>query len=134
MQEIQLLTSIGLFILIWVIQIVHYPLFKYLGTDGFSEAMKLHQDRISMIVIPLMIAELGSAIGLCFLKQDLLSYALMIIVTLIWLSTFFIQVPHHNSLSHQYEIEKINALVKSNWIRTGLWTLKMILNILFFND
>ena len=55
----------------------------------------------------------------------------LILVLLIWLSTFLIQVPLHNALSKEKNKEKLSKLIFSNWIRTILWTARSILMILF---
>lgn len=132
LEHVQIFTSIALVTLIWIIQVVHYPMFKYMSEEQFPIAMKQHQNRISLIVIPLMIAELICTAAICFLKQDLSSYLLFLIISLIWISTFLVQVPIHNSLSDHFKIEKINELVKTNWMRTGLWTLKVFLVLFYY--
>ena len=35
---------------IWVVQVVHYPLFARVGVDGFREYEQSHQRRISLVV------------------------------------------------------------------------------------
>ena len=55
----------------------------------------------------------------------------LIMVVLIWCSTFLIQVPLHNSLSKEKDIEKLLRLVHTNWIRTILWTVRSALMISF---
>lgn len=57
-----------------------------------------------------------------------------IAVALIWLVTFFIQVPLHNKLSEARDKEAISRLVSSNWIRTSLWSLKSILSLIILNN
>jgi len=108
----------GLCVLIWLVQISHYPLFYYIDPTQFKEAMLVHQGKISWIVIPLMTAELGLSLATLHVPS-------IIFVALIWLTTFFIQVPLHDELArHGYEREKIRKLVTTNWIRTFLWTAK----------
>lgn len=46
------------------------------------------------------------------------------LVALIWLSTFLIQVPIHQQLAKGKDLGLIDRLVRTNWIRTILWTLK----------
>jgi hypothetical protein len=56
------------------------------------------------------------------------------VVALIWLVTFFVQVPLHNQLSDGYDESTVHKLINTNWIRTALWSLKSLssLVILFF--
>ena len=121
--------------LIWTIQLVHYPSMKYIPKDRFSEYHNFHSIRISILAIPLMFAELVTSIILLYqnLNNAIQTIVLvnLILVLLIWLSTFLIQVPLHNALSKEKNIEKLSKLIFSNWIRTILWTARSILMILF---
>jgi len=78
--------------------------------------------------MPLMLVEL--ALAIYFFVQNSLgagSLLQLILVGLIWGSTFLIQIPLHNRLVNQKEEGIINRLVQSNWIRTFLWTGKALL-------
>ena len=122
----QLLITFGLVILIWVIQILHYPSFIFYKEQNFSSAMKFHQLRITLITLPLMITELALSAFIFYKSQNIFSTFSLILVGLIWISTFFIQVPLHEKLLKKMEPIIISRLVKTNWIRTVLWTLKLI--------
>ena len=121
--------------LIWTIQLVHYPSMKYIPKDRFTEYHNFHSIRISILAIPLMFAELVTSTILLYqnLNNAIQTIFLvnLILVLLIWLSTFLIQVPLHNALSKEKNTEKLSKLIFSNWIRTILWTARSILMILF---
>ena len=121
--------------LIWTIQLVHYPSMKYIPKDRFPEYHNFHSIRISILAIPLMFVELVTSIILLYqnLNNAIQTIFLvnLILVLLIWLSTFLIQVPLHNALSKEKNKEKLSKLIFSNWIRTILWTARSILMILF---
>lgn len=119
MEQIELLLSFGLFILIWLIQCLHYPTFLFTDQKRFVHFEVFHTKRISYIVIPLMMSE-----ALCMLM--IRDFVVIAIVSLIWASTFFIQVPCHNKLKHGYDEVVIRKLIRTNWIRTVLWSLKLI--------
>ena len=127
------LNVISAFILtgvIWTIQTVHYPSFHYIDKLSFVNFHQFHERRISIIVMPLMILELISSVALYFNDMSNHTFLLnLIVVGLIWCSTFFIQVPIHNILSQKKDNMMIEKLVRTNWIRTFLWTLKMLLII-----
>tara|TARA_B100001564_G_scaffold353086_1_gene361501 strand:- start:73 stop:489 length:417 start_codon:yes stop_codon:yes gene_type:complete len=115
---------------IWTIQIVHYPSFHYIDKLSFVNFHQFHERRISIIVMPLMILELISSVALYF--NDMLNHTFLlnlIVVGLIWCSTFFIQVPIHNILSQKKDNAMIEKLVNTNWIRTFLWSMRMLLII-----
>ena len=115
---------------IWTIQIVHYTSFHYIDKLSFTNFHNFHERRISIIVMPLMFIELISSIALYINDMSNITFALnLIIVGLIWCSTFFIQVPIHNILSQKKDNKMIKKLVNTNWIRTFLWSIRMLLII-----
>ncbi|MFN3267463.1 MAG: hypothetical protein ACK41E_11570 [Deinococcales bacterium] len=117
--------------LIWTIQVVHYPLFSYAERANFSAFEAEHSLRISSIVLLPMLAELVLS-GL-FLTVRLEGIPALVpwvcagLVGLIWLSTFFVQVPQHNILASGFEQSAHTLLVSSNWIRTLAWSAKTLL-------
>ena len=121
--------------LIWTIQLVHYPSMRFVSRDKFELFHSFHQLRISIIAMPLMAIELITTIILFMQNIDnessLIFKINLIIVTLIWFSTFFIQVPLHQKLSKGKKTSLIDNLVLTNWFRTVLWTLRSILIIFF---
>jgi len=120
--------------LIWVIQVVHYPTFEFIDASNFLAFHQYHTSAITFIVMPLMLAELG--IGIYLTKQHPTIYlGPLILVGLIWLSTFIIQVPIHNALGEGKDSFLIQKLVNTNWIRTILWTIKAIwVGYLFYSN
>ena len=114
---------------IWVIQIVHYPSFHFIEKDLYTAFQKFHMNKISIIVMPIMLAELITGIMLFFdnsFKSPFLTISIIILV-LIWLITgvFFTKV--HNELIAGYQELVVNQLIAMNWIRTLLWTLRLLL-------
>ena len=120
--------SCALFGVIWIIQLVHYPSFKSYEINTFSLSMRSHQDRISWVVIPLMLAELMVAAYLAYTAPSLPNQTIVGIVICIWFCTFTIQVPlHRELLLNGKNSLHLRHLVISNWIRTALWTLKLFI-------
>ena len=113
--------------LIWVIQLVHYPTFKFIAKDDFLAFHQHHTQSITFIVMPLMLAEIGLAFYLAQQQEwAMIWFIPLILVLLIWLSTFLIQVPIHQQLGTGKDSFLIERLVLTNWIRTILWTIKAI--------
>jgi hypothetical protein len=123
---IQLPISGALFLLIWFVQILHYPIFYFIDEKRFPESMVFHQKFISFLTLPLMLIELVLSVYAVYLNYAW-SYYVLGIVGLIWLSTFLVQVPLHNKLLAQKDHILIKKLIQSNWIRTWLWTLKTVI-------
>lgn len=124
---VHLLITSGLVVLIWIIQILHYPSFAFYEEKCFVHAMGSHQRGISFIVIPLMFAEVFF-VGLDMYADEgkLFSLLNLILVGAVWVSTFFLQVPLHNKLLLGKNLDVIQKLVRTNWMRTGLWSLKLL--------
>ena len=117
--------------LIWLIQIVHYPLFKLVGKNEFEIYHNGHSVLITPLVGTVMILELISSILLVVFPPKNVSITIPIIgailIFIIWASTYFLQIPHHNALSKAYEFKAHNLLVQSNWIRTIAWSMRGLL-------
>ncbi len=120
---------------IWFVQIVHYPLMGQVGRDVFVDYERRHTVLTSMVVAPVMVGELATAILLAW-ESDLSQWFWvfnLIGVLLLWVSTFLIQVPLHNRLSRRFDTADHRALVRTNWIRTLIWTARA-LAMLMLND
>lgn len=127
LNSVNLAVNLILIGLILMVQFVHYPLFEHVGQSYFLNYINLHAKKITWLVAPLMLFELAICCFLCLFYFNLLNACIFVCVCIIWASTFFIQVPLHNSLQEKYDKEQLNKLIKSNWIRTISWTLKAIL-------
>lgn len=121
--------------LIWVIQIIHYPSFFYVKEDYWEEFHRLHSQRISYLVAWLMPLELGLTINYAFIQSySLISLFLLFLVAFIFGSTFFIQVPLHQKLGAGKDSHLIYRLVKTNWMRTVAWSIKVIVMVVVFSE
>ncbi len=117
--------------LIWLIQIVHYPLFELVGSTTFREYADRHQRLITFVVLPLMFAELLTTVLLYYNRPATIPNWTVItgivLVLIIWASTFFLQVPQHGQLSLGFDAAVHRQLVNGNWIRTFAWSLRGLL-------
>lgn len=117
---------------IWIVQIVHYPLFRHVDAKEFKKYEASHTSLIGFIVVPAMLFEITSGIYILFSdflsgEQYLLFLVASILLLVIWLSTMLIQARQHRVLSSGYNLAIINSLVKYNWIRTIGWTLRAVI-------
>ena len=114
---------------IWVIQIVHYPSFHFIEKELYTAFQKFHMNKISIIVIPIMLAELITGIMLFIDKGSKSPFLIIsfVILVLIWLITGVFFSKAHNELMTGYQELVVNQLVVMNWIRTLLWTLRLLL-------
>jgi len=113
---------------IWIVQVVHYPLFNRVGAESFPRYGADHSTLITFVVLPLMLAEAITALLLALDPPEGISPILMWLglglVALVWGSTFFVQVPLHSRLAAGFDSEAYTALVTSNWVRTIAWTVR----------
>lgn len=116
--------------LIWLVQLVHYPYFRFTDHEHFVEAQRFHQSRISWIVLPVMLVELIGSIALLIWQADEFPqwflWSQLVLLIVIWGSTFLIQVPHHSRLSEKFDERTIQRLVCTNWCRTYAWSLRSL--------
>jgi hypothetical protein len=117
--------------LIWVIQLVHYPQFAYVGDDRWAGCHVEHTKRITWIVAPAMLIEAAAAVALVRWTPAgvpaWVVWAALALCAVNWLSTFFVQVPLHERLSHGSDAALVRRLVATNWVRTAAWTLRAVL-------
>ncbi len=118
---------------IWVIQLVHYPLFTYVSRNNFYNFHNLHSKNISFVVIFPMLVELISSALLIIFHPDSIptNYFILgfVLLILIWISTFLLQVKYHGSLSQGFDYTQFKKLVDTNWIRTICWTIRGVIVI-----
>ncbi len=114
--------------LIWMVQVVHYPLFNMADRANFSAFEAAHSNRISVIVGPAMLLEMVTAGWLLLARPDgIPPWTLWVgaaLVGLVWFVTGFVSVPQHAILSAGFDQRAYRTLVDTNWIRTIAWTLR----------
>ncbi len=114
--------------LIWMVQIVHYNMFDRVGLEQFQQYEADHNRLITPIVGVPMLFELATAVLLLFAAPDSFprwaAIVGLVLIGLIWISTVMLQIPCHTQLLGGFDEATYRRLVNSNWIRTGLWTVR----------
>ena len=109
---------------IWLIQLIHYPAFGVIEAAAFPAFHRRHSNVMTLVVGPVMLVELGTAVWLArgFEAIWILNLASVVFA---FVMTFAVSVPLHDQLG------RINAdpavcrrLVLTNWPRTMIWTLR----------
>ena len=121
---LQVAISWGLVVLIWLVQLIIYPSLQQIPEKGFVGYHRWYVKKITWIVLPLMIGEATLAVAWLMDAPNIGPILSMMMVLLVWLSTFCVQVPIHNRLKNGKEINLIRRLVATNWIRTIAWSIK----------
>lgn len=127
----QIATTLPLVGLIWFVQVVAYPLFAHVGAAEFAAYHRSHSNLITLLVGPLMMAELAAASvwatdtgGMASRPVALIGLGL---VALAWCVTVFVSVPQHAILARGFDPQAHGLLVATNWLRTIAWTARGIL-------
>jgi len=111
--------------LVWTVQVVHYPLMARVGAGSFPGYHAAHTRRMTRVVAPLMLAELGTAGALLWLgERNPWWLASLAPLAGNWLSTALVQVPLHRRLSSGFDPAAHTRLVRTNWWRTAAWSLR----------
>ena len=113
---------------IWIIQLLHYPTFHFIEKENYTTFQDFHMNRVSFIVVPTMITELvsGILVVLTLPKFFLFKISLGILAS-IWIVTFLFFTKLHQSLTVGYDEVLVNKLVRLNWLRTALWTARLLI-------
>ncbi|MEM0983276.1 MAG: hypothetical protein AAGI17_04935 [Planctomycetota bacterium] len=119
--------------LIWFVQVNHYPLFKNVAEaneDVWRKYEEAHQARTTVIVMPLMFAELGTAGWFAFTQTGPLTIAGAALIAIVWLQTFAVAVPIHAALGRAFDARLHARLVWTNWIRTVGWSARGVIGLM----
>lgn len=121
----------GLFVLIWIVQLIIYPSFGKIDQSAFIEWHRSYTMNITLVVAPLMFAQLGLSIYELWVTPTAFSWIRILMIGAVWVLTFFLAVPVHNSLDIEGNTPTlVQDLVRANWPRTAIWTLIFLLGLL----
>ncbi len=117
--------------LIWVIQVVHYPMLVRMSALRPVEEARWHQRQISRVVGPPMAVEGVTALILLVDRPPELSlvgaWAAAALLGVALLATIALQVPVHSILAERHDDEACRRLLRENWIRTIAWTARGVI-------
>ena len=133
-EYIHLISTSMMVAIIWIVQILHYPTFKFIDQKKYEEFQDFHMKRISYIIIPIMLVELISVVIVLILNSSLnmlLGASLMLLI-FIWILTALLFSKVHAYLLKGYDEDSINKLIGLNWIRTISWTIRLIILLKLF--
>lgn len=109
--------------LCWFVQVVHYPLFRYIRLEDLAlyEQKNL---RTGYIAVPVMVIELLTGLWLWWQEMFCLNFINIGLLVVIGLSTVILQGPLHVMMGTGATEKDITKLIKTNWIRTISWTVR----------
>ena len=112
--------------LIWFVQIVHYPLMSMVGEAQYASFQRAHMRQTTWVVGPPMVLEACTAVALVVLLQNAFAMVGLTMLVAIWISTALWQVPRHQALLAQFDMKHHQRLVRSNWVRTAMWSARAV--------
>lgn len=129
----QVLASVGMFGVIWTIQLVHYPLMAHIPATAFVAYERRHTKAIALIVGPLMAVEGLCVLVVFFARPSGIPFWLSLIGGIAEAvaigTTAFVSAPLHGRLENGFDAALLSRLILTNWIRTIAWTARGIIAV-----
>ena len=115
---------------IWVIQLVHYPIFDAIERGVDDEHWRRFGDRhrrsISFVVGPFMLAEGVTGVWMVIDPPGdisrVLPFVALVLMAVAYGTTAMVSVPLHERLTDRFDADAHHRLVATNWVRTVAWT------------
>jgi hypothetical protein len=109
---------------IWVVQLVHYPLFAQVGEPQWRAYEASHRVRITWVVAGPMLAGVGLAAAVALVGDGPagLRWVNLALAVAPFAATFAVFVGLHDVLSARWDAAAHRRLVRGNWVRTVAWT------------
>ena len=125
-----LLPDCGMCILIWIVQVVVYPSFRFADEHTFSAWHATYARRMALIAGPLMLRQAGAHISEVWSEPNVANGLAALLIAAAWAATAFLSVPCHRALQQRGKDQlQIARLISTNWIRTACWTGVFILTL-----
>lgn len=128
--DIRLLADGGLFIFVWLQQLIIYPALHLIEGDAFVNWHRKNTIVIAILAAPFMLIQLVIALLLTYRDPGLIHWLSIILISLTWVSTYIFTIPCHIRLKKGKDHATIGRLVVTNWPRTIAWTLILALSII----
>ena len=129
MDWIRLSVDSGLFILVWLVQVIIYPSFLYIDREKLNYWHRLYTGKILYFVGPLMFIQTG-VIALQLLFDPLIFLPDGLLLIGIWINTFFIAIPIHEAIDRDETVEgHLPKLLRVNRWRAWMWTGLVLLSV-----
>ena len=114
----------GLVVLIWLVQLIIYPSFRYYSPAELAVWHPKYSNLITPIVGPLMLAQVVLVGNDLWQRVSWPALLSALLVGLMWAATAFVSVPIHNAIgAGDASPATLARLVDTNWYRTVGWTI-----------
>lgn len=124
--------------LIWMVQIVHYPLLSLVSVERAPDIAREHQHRTGNVVGPAMVIEGVSTLGLLVWRPDnvwwILPWVNGVFLAVALGCTIFLSVPLHEKMANNPHDEVGRRLVVTNWPRTIAWSIRGVICVVMLTQ
>lgn len=118
----------------WFLQVVHYPLFARVGRRRFSRYGAAHRLVHPLVLWPLMVVELITALALAASAQSIirpeLQAAGLVLLACVWGLTIRIQRSPAKALETAFYPAALRSLLRLHCFRTTCWNLRVVVVVL----
>jgi hypothetical protein len=113
---------------VWFAQVIHYPLLRHIPPAHIPAYERQHMHYANFILPGWMLVEGLTGAALWYLRPaDIYFVINSCLILAVAVSTFKVQVPCHKALAEEYDEATCRRLIRSNWWRTMIWTLRALL-------
>ncbi len=122
LEAIKLLVDFGVFILIWLVQLIIYPGFQYADPQQFKGWHDRYTSTVTVFVMPLMLGQVAVYGYQLVYQPSIILGIQVVLIAVCWLLTFGWMVQLHGQLGKGWSSEVVAKLVRKNWVRTIAWS------------
>ena len=128
---LKILLDFGLVVLVWIVQLAIYPSFLYYQKEDLGRWHAVYTQRITYVVLPLMLGQLVIHSWLVISFRDLYHGLSWLLVIATWMITFIYAVPLHRHIGRQQHIAKnCKKLIRVNGVRVIIWSAIFVLDVI----
>lgn len=126
----QLIVDFGMFLLIWLVQLIIYPVLLYMNEQELNRWHVKYTRIIVYFVLPLMGVQLAFLLYELSSFPDVSTLTMAFFVFIAWVITFFYAIPLHRKVVVEDDTLFVRQqLVKINWYRTAAWTATFLVSV-----
>lgn len=128
----RLLFDLGFMVLIWIVQLIIYPGFRYMPSKDLVVWHRIYSNRITIILAPLFLGQLVISLVQLWQSQNYYTISSVVLVLLLWLITMVLFMPLHRRISiNSFDVHLLQKLERLNWVRTALWTILFVSSFIY---
>ena len=130
-EVLKITVDFGILILIWLVQLVVYPGFRYYSSSDLLKWHGKYTVGISSIVAPLMLIQLVLHSLSLNTNPAMLGWVSFVLLITCWIMTFGWAMPLHAQINHGNQVrENVLKLISMNKYRTIAWSVIFLISLI----